>query len=59
MSDLFGGKKDDKEEKEDEDDEGMFKDVFGISLGDLIKKAKGLFEERLFEDINKMKKPLK
>lgn len=43
----------------DEDDEGMFKDVFGISLGDLIKKAKGLFEERLQEDINKMKKPLK
>jgi hypothetical protein len=59
MSDLFGGKKDDKEEKEDEDDEGMFKDVFGISLGDLVKKAKGLFEQRLHEDINKMKKPLK
>lgn len=61
MSDLFGGKKDDKdkEEKEDEDDEGMFKDIFGISLGDLVKKAKGLFEERLNEDINKMKKPLR
>ena len=63
MSDLFGGKKDDKEKdkegKEDEDDEGMFKDIFGISLGDLVKKAKGLFEERLNEDINKMKKPLR
>lgn len=63
MSDLFGGKKDDKEkdkeEKEDEDDEGMFKDIFGISLDDLVKKAKGLFEQRLYEDINKMKKPLK
>ena len=66
MSDLFGGKKEkkddkekDKEEKEDEDDEGMFKDIFGISLGDLVKKAKGLFEQRLHEDINKMKKPLR
>lgn len=64
MSDLFGGnkdKKDDKEKdkKEDEDDEGVFKDIFGISLGDLIKKAKGLFEQQLQEDIKKMKKPLK
>jgi hypothetical protein len=57
ISDLFGGKKDDKEE--DENDEGMFKDVFGISLDDLVKKAKGLFEQRLHEDINKMKKPLR
>jgi hypothetical protein len=59
MSDLFGGKKDDKEEKNDEDDEGVFKDIFGISLGDLVNKAKGLFERQLQEDINKMKKPLK
>lgn len=59
ISDLFGGKKDDKEEKNDEDDEGVFKDIFGISLGDLVNKAKGLFERQLQEDINKMKKPLK
>lgn len=58
MSDLFGGDKKDKE-KEDDDDEGMFKDIFGISLGDLIKRAKGLFEQRLQEDIQKMKKPIK
>jgi hypothetical protein len=59
VSDLFGGKKDDKKDKDDEDDEGVFKDIFGISLGDLVKKAKGLFEQRLHEDINKMKKPLR
>ena len=66
ISDLFGDKKDegkkdeDKKDKEkDEDDEGVFKDIFGISLGDLVDKAKKLFEQQLKEDIQRMKKPLK
>jgi len=61
VSDLFGGKKDkdDEKEEDDDDDEGIFKDVFGISLGDLVKKAKKLFEQQLKEDIQRMKKPLK
>jgi hypothetical protein len=61
MSDLFGGKKDGekKDDDKDEEDEGIFKDVFGISLGDLVGKAKKLFEHQLKEDIRKMKKPLR
>ena len=70
MSDLFGDKKDEdkkedkededkKEDKKDEEDEGVFKDIFGVSLGDLVDKAKKLFEQQLREDIQRMKKPLR
>jgi hypothetical protein len=52
--DLFGG--DEKDVKETDD--GDFK-IFGYTLSDIIDKAKKLFEHRLNEDINKMKKPLK
>jgi hypothetical protein len=52
--DLFGG--DDKDVKETDD--GDFK-IFGYKLSDIIKKANKLFEHRLKEDIQKMKKPLR
>lgn len=52
--DLFGGDEDDVKETED----GDFK-IFGYTLSDIINKAKKLFEQRLHEDIQKMKKPLK
>jgi hypothetical protein len=52
--DLFGGDEDDVKETDD----GDFK-IFGYTLSDIIDKAKKLFEHRLNEDINKMKKPLK
>jgi len=45
---------DDKVEKKDDDFE-----IFGYSLTDVVDKAKKLFENRLNEDIKKMKKPLK
>jgi hypothetical protein len=64
MSDLFSDKKDEKKkeddkDEEDKDDEGVFKNIFGISLGDLVDKAKKLFEQQLREEIQRMKKPLK
>ena len=54
VADLFGG--DDEDVKETDD--GDFK-IFGYTLSDIIDKAKKLFEHRLNEDINKMKKPLR
>ena len=52
--DLFGGDEEDVKETDD----GDFR-IFGYTLSDIIDKAKKLFEHRLNEDINKMKKPLK
>lgn len=52
VSTVFG---DDKVLKKDDN---SF-EIFGYSLDELIDKAKSLFEQRLNEEINKMKKPLK
>ena len=54
VMDLFGSDEDDVKETDD----GDFK-IFGYTLSDIIDKAKKLFEHRLNEDINKMKKPLR
>jgi hypothetical protein len=68
MTDLFGDKKEKDvkkdsdikdDDKKDSDDEGLFKDIFGLSLKDLVKKANSIFEEKLNEEIKKMKKPIR